>query len=245
MDRWALKLQQYNIKFQHVAGKENVVVDAISCLKTANLYEELKDQEVSKPLETVDDAMENLILEIHLHSSPSINIPFHLDSLVAQQKSDRFYKNKVKCLHHQQKLDFELDNKGVLRKLVQLCHTWESTIVIPKSLINNIIYEYHECRGHQGITRTVNMVCRYFWWPGMRQSIYQHIRICKLCVQFLPNKISTRPMHLKTPQVPFAGCAVDTIRLLPMTSKGNKYALTFICLLTSYLIVVPFKSKNC
>ena len=43
MDRWACKLQQYNIKCKHVAGKENVVADAISCLKAANPYEELKD----------------------------------------------------------------------------------------------------------------------------------------------------------------------------------------------------------
>ena len=120
---------------------------------------------------------------------------------------------------------------------------WASTIVILKSLINNIIYEYHKCRGHQGITRIVNMINRNFWWPGMRQSIYQHIRTCKLCVQFSPNKISTRPMHLEIPQVPFAGCAVDTIGLLPTMSKGNMYGLTFMCLLTSYLIVVPLKSK--
>ena len=33
MDRWALKLQQYNIKFQHVAGKDNVVADANITLK--------------------------------------------------------------------------------------------------------------------------------------------------------------------------------------------------------------------
>ena len=77
----------------------------------------------------------------------------------------------------------------------------------------------------------------------MKQSIYQHIRTCKLCEQFLPNKISARPMHLEIPQVPFAGCAVDTIGMLPMTSKGNKYTLTFMCLLTSYLIAVPLKSK--
>ena len=48
MERWALELQQYNVKFIHVAGKENVVADAISCLKSANLYEEQKDHKVSK-----------------------------------------------------------------------------------------------------------------------------------------------------------------------------------------------------
>ena len=51
-------------------------------------------------------------------------------------------------------------------------------------------------------------------------------------------------MHLKIPQVPFAGCAVDTIGLLPTTLKGNKYELTFMCLLVSYLIAVPLKSKT-
>ena len=83
------------------------------------MYEELEDCEVSKTPESSDDVMENLILEVHPHqSSTSINIPFNLDSLVAQEKTDRVYKNKVKCIHHQQKLDFELDDKGVLRKLV-------------------------------------------------------------------------------------------------------------------------------
>ena len=87
-------------------------------------------------------------------------------------------------------------------------------------------------KDHQGITRTVNVICRYLWWRGMRQSIYQHIRTCKLCVQFLPNKVNTRPMHFKFHQVPFTSCAVGTIGLLPTMSKGNKYVLTFMCLLT-------------
>ena len=101
MDRWALELQQYNINFQHVAGKHNVVADAISCLKTANLYKEAKDWEVSKTLESIDDIMENIILEIHPHSLSSINNPVNPDYLLAQQKSEKFCKNKVKQLHHQ------------------------------------------------------------------------------------------------------------------------------------------------
>ena len=65
-----------------------------------------------------------------------------------------------------------------------------------------------------------------------------------MCLQFLPNTVNTKPVHLKIPQVPFAGCAVNTIGLLLTTSKGNKYALTFMHLLTSYLIVVPLKLKT-
>ena len=50
-------------------------------------------------------------------------------------------------------------------------------------------------------------------------------------------------MHLEIPKVHFAGYAMDCIGPLPATSKCYKHTLTFICLLTSYLITVPLKSK--
>ena len=50
-------------------------------------------------------------------------------------------------------------------------------------------------------------------------------------------------MHLEIPKVPFTGCAMDRIGPLPATSKGKRHALTFMCLLTSYLIMVLLKSK--
>ena len=51
-------------------------------------------------------------------------------------------------------------------------------------------------------------------------------------------------MHLDIPNVPFAGCAMDTIGMLPTVSKGHIFALTFICLLTSYVITVSLKTKK-
>ena len=51
-------------------------------------------------------------------------------------------------------------------------------------------------------------------------------------------------MHLEIPKVPFAGCAMDCMGPLPATSKGNRHTVTFISLLTSYLIMVPLKSKT-
>ena len=33
LNRWTLELNEYNIVFKHIAGKENIVTDAISKLK--------------------------------------------------------------------------------------------------------------------------------------------------------------------------------------------------------------------
>ena len=50
--------------------------------------------------------------------------------------------------------------------------------------------------------------------------------------------------HLEIPQIPIALLAVDTIGHLSVTSKGNRWALTAICLHTLYAFTVPVKEKS-
>ena len=54
----------------------------------------------------------------------------------------------------------------------------------------------------------------------------------------------TLQLHLEIPKVPFACIAIDTIGKLPTTSSGNRYTLTCIDLLTSYIIAVPMLDKT-
>ena len=50
--------------------------------------------------------------------------------------------------------------------------------------------------------------------------------------------------HLEIPQIPMAVLAIDTIGHLLVTSKGNRWALTAICLHTSYMFAIPVKKKT-
>ena len=60
----------------------------------------------------------------------------------------------------------------------------------------------------------------------------------------LPNIAHHPQLNLEIPKVPFTCIAIDTIGKLPITSSGNKYALTCIDLLTSYVIAVPMPDKT-
>ena len=62
LDRWALELQQFNITFQHIQGKKNVVADAISWLRILSLYQGNDNEDV--PL-SMEDVVKNIIEEIH------------------------------------------------------------------------------------------------------------------------------------------------------------------------------------
>ena len=218
----------------------------ISMLKQKNLYTEPRDK--NKPTaKGIEDGTENVIVEVHHLTSTQgltqkeIDIPM----LRSHQKEDQFCKERVKKVTSgSMKTEFDIDQNGILCRSVRLWHGWKLVSVIPRSLVAKIIYKYHECRGHPGVTKIVNMIQRYFWFQGLRSSVYSHIRTCKLCIQFLPNRIRTRQLHLEIPKIPFYTICLDTIGKLPTMSKGNCYTLICMDLLMSYLITVLMKSKS-
>ena len=78
----------------------------------------------------------------------------------------------------------------------------------------------------------------------MRRDVKCHINSCITCSKILSYTSHHPQLHLEIPKVPFACIAIDTIRKLPTTSSGNKYTLTLIDLLTSYVIAVPMLDKT-
>ena len=58
LDCWALELQQFDIQFQHILGKKNVVADTISKLMTLGLYQDNGNNDQAT---TDDDMVENII----------------------------------------------------------------------------------------------------------------------------------------------------------------------------------------
>ena len=63
LDRWAMLLQEYNITFVHIKGKDNILADAISRLCTINIYETADDTHTSHIANTQPNEMTE---QIHL-----------------------------------------------------------------------------------------------------------------------------------------------------------------------------------
>ena len=78
----------------------------------------------------------------------------------------------------------------------------------------------------------------------MQRDVKYHISKCITCSKNPPNVSCHPQLHLEIPKVPFVCIAIDTIGKLPTTSLGNRYALTCIDLLTSYIIAVPMPDKT-
>ena len=75
-------------------------------------------------------------------------------------------------------------------------------------------------------------------------DIKSHINNCITCSKNLPYTAHHPQLHLEIPKVPFECIIIDTIGKLPAKTSGNKYALTCIDLLMSYVIAVQMLNKT-
>ena len=238
-------LQEYDITFVHIKGKDNILINAISRLHTIDIYKKSIETQHSHAVKTATTQLDETVEQIqHVHSSPLLpSLNTNSTTLCTLQKQDKFCKNKVCKLHSGVDSSFYLNTDSILKHTL-IKYLEVSTTVVLLALTNTLIHKCHNCRGHQGCARTLNAFKRRFWWKGMQRDINYHISNCITCSKNLPN-ISCHPqLNLETPKVPFTCIAINTIGKLPTTSSGNRYALTCIDLLTSYVIAVPMLDKT-
>ena len=75
------------------------------------------------------------------------------------------------------------------------------------------------------------VIRRSYWWPKLQQDIVKYIGKSSVCA----NMVWHPQQHLQIPQMQMTVLGVDTIGQVPITSKGNRWALTAICLHMSYV----------
>ena len=79
----------------------------------------------------------------------------------------------------------------------------------------------------------------------MKPTVTKHIRNCYTCQQRNRQVIKYQKLHFDTASFPMDFISMDLIgEFHPPSKKGNRYALTVICMLTGYVFCVPLKIKT-
>ena len=173
LDRWSLELQEFDISLEFIEGKLNKIMDAISRLKNEGLYVEHSDEKPSKVKVSQQDRIEE-ILDIATNPSNfekvfNMNKAVSIKELLQSQKRDKFCRKLAKSLH--KRSDFRINHEGLLVKQIGILKNTYWVCVVPQSLVPQIIKIFHDSRGHQGISRTVNMIKRWFWFRRRREQV--------------------------------------------------------------------------
>ena len=124
-------------------------------------------------------------------------------------KRDRFCRKLVRTAGRHG--DFMINHEGLLIKQVSILGNTYRVYIVPQSLVQRVIKIFHDNRGHQGISRTINMMKRYFWFRKLQEQVNTYLNKCLLCCQHATNKFKYKSKHLPILNKPFDGICLDCV----------------------------------
>ena len=121
----------------------------------------------------------------------------------------------------------------------------EGKIVVPHAgdLRTQLITELHDCpySGQCGITKTVKLTRKSYWWPSLHEDVLEHVRLCATCQK---NKPRTQlpagllqPVEL--PEDRWQVVTMDFITQLPRTKAGHDAILVMVDKMTKMVHFAP------
>ena len=230
--RWGMALQELDLKVEYRPGRTNTRADALSRYPTSLLAIDRSDTQTAAVVANV-------------RTSSSVAESGEGEKLSGRQRWDPDLLLIIRYLE-----DGELpQDEKTARELVLgasqftiidevLYHVEPDKtlrVIPPTSDRHQLFKEAHEgsFSGHLREVKIHSQLCRQYWWPGMRKDITHWCRACLLCATRSvghPVKPPLTPIPVKGP---FDRVGVDVVQL-PMTRRGNKYAVVFMDYLTKW-----------
>lgn len=116
---------------------------------------------------------------------------------------------------------------------------------IPKGHRLSLLRVFHDEHNHIGFDKTLDLVLKHFWFPGLRQFIKKYIDHCVTCIS--KKRVPRAPQQNITswakPEVPFSVIHIDVLGPLP-ESNGHKFVLLIVDAFTKYTLLYSIYKQD-
>ena len=268
VNNWAMEIESFKIKFVHIAGKDNILADTLSRLididPDVELQPELKDYEFGcyafetlpkakgKTVHEIITSLEGVdVCEINITYDNSENSPYSVKLSLSNEKFSCLQDKDLKVRQLKQKViqgqyaQFYFIKKGVLyRSVVDNGHKFVAAVV-PEDLIHTVLHLGHNQSSHNGYQRTYAAIKCVYYWKGMKKHVLVHCKSCPTCAKQRVQKTQFEKQIFEPGVQPMEFICINLIgEFYPPSSKGNRYALTAVCMLTGFTFCIPIKNKT-
>ncbi|KIM60542.1 hypothetical protein SCLCIDRAFT_44998, partial [Scleroderma citrinum Foug A] len=202
---WHSILQEYPVRFVHIAGKKNGAPDLLS--RMAHFVPSVTPQ-----LTLIPDS---------LNLKPG---SFSVKTTKIQKKTP------TSSTADSQRPPEETPKTAVPSGKVTKN---KKRIYIPAELRRDALREYHDARpaGHPGVGAMMKKVLKHLWWPSIHRDVRQYVRGCQTCqsakVNTHPTAPPITPHDVAASPFPFKQVSVDLVTDLP-PARGFDSILTIV-----------------
>ena len=237
--RWLDCLANYTFDVVHREGIKHTNADSLSRINHAEAMDQEDDPEYCGSI--IKPKFGTKLLRHEQHSDPDLQIVIELvDKQVENPK--KYFKDKGLV----PSLDMEyyaanLKRLSLKSGLLFFQHRRQHvTPCLPRSLWITAVRAAHEGQNHFGFDKSLFILRRHVYFPGMRMLLLAHIRACLQCQlkqgKPKPQAHTYRPV---TTGFPMRRISIDFVGPLPAAKGGYKYLFTVQCLFTKWLEAFP------
>ena len=207
IERWIMKLQEYDFKGIYTPGKQNpadfILHHPLPSTAAASREEKLADDYVN--LVTYNAVPKTLQLEDIESETKKDEALILCKQAILENKWHVFRKNAPESI----KQDIESLYRVRNELSISMEHDMrDRRIVIPESLRQRAIDIAHE--GHQGIVKMKQLLRTKIWFPAIDRLVEQTVSACILCQALTVEKKSTEPLNMsELPNEPWEEISID------------------------------------
>ncbi|KAF8761020.1 hypothetical protein RHS01_01184 [Rhizoctonia solani] len=231
--RWHLLLAGYNFQIVYRPGKQSGKPDALS----------RRSDHANIPPEPQTMLLDPIFANVAL-ITPKKELQRQIEASLDQDESLeeilQFLQNESKAPPSikQAFKDYQME-AGLL--------FYQGRIVVPDTgtLRTDLLRIFHDSplAGHPGRQRTLELVSRNYYWPGIRADTYWHVDSCETCQRIRkPKYASIPPQPLELPSRPWQHISYNMIVDLPKDGAYNSI-LVIVDSFTKYVILVECSKK--
>lgn len=153
----------------------------------------------------------------------------------------------------QQLRDGQLDSRRYVEVNDVLYYRYERTgedrprqlCYIPRGHRLSLLRIFHDEHDHIGAEKTIDLILKHFWFPGLRQFVAKYISHCLVCISH--KRVPRAPLQpissWEKPNLPFQTIHIDALGPLP-ESEGYKFLLLMVDAFTKYCLLYPIYRQD-